>query len=90
MRSLLSGAPTPDDPLRAIELKLEGGGSEEEWLVYGDALLSAGDVRGKLVASASNNRQFKALLKKHARELFGVLTELDDEWVDAIELTWRG
>ncbi len=91
LRRLLAGPGEASDPLRAIELQLETGGSDESWAVYGDALLASGDVRGELVTTSSNPRKFKAALNRHRAALFGGLDELlAEDFPQLLEgLTWR-
>ena len=69
--------PTLDDP-------------KDSWLVYADALQSAGDARGELimlsaaVADGSGSSDRDAYLERHADELFGSLAphraKLDIDW----------
>lgn len=91
LRRLLAGPAEAGDPVRAMELQLEAGGSDESWAVYGDALLSAGDVRGELVTTSANPTRFKAALTRHRATVFGALDGLlAEDFPQLLErLTWR-
>ena len=79
------------EPKTELEAELEHGVDEKNWLVYADALTAAGDLRGELVVLASQGKDTRSYVEKHADALLGELPAVLEQDLSAFldGLKWR-